>query len=144
VKYAMSLFNFGLISHNSVQCEYYMTDSRVQFKNCVILLMSSPGPGKRGGEALSAKSSFRLVIEWYTPILKLLGDDDRVMSDLGEAAWKKMNDADDLILSTIGEVCPKEYSDTKTQMMFDQDPYHPVYMIKLRQLSRSGGRNFSR
>jgi len=111
-----------------------MNNERRQFENCLVLLMSFPGAGKRTiGEALAKKTHFKLahVHDWIDPLLKLLGDDYQVMWDLDAEAWEKLNAADDLILSTIADVCPKESSYVITQMMFDQDPYHQIFYDKV-------------
>lgn len=111
-----------------------MNDEKRQFKNCLVLLMSFPGAGKKTvGQALAKKTNFKLAhdSDWIDPILKLLGDDYQVMWNLDAEAWKKLNAADDLILSTIADVCPKESSYVITQMMFDQDPYHQIFYDKV-------------
>lgn len=102
------------------------------FENCIVLLMSFPGAGKRTiGEFLASTTNFKFVSEWHAPILKLFGEDDRVLCNLDKNAWEKLNAADDLILSTISDVCPKENSYIIPQMMFDQVPYHQIFYDKL-------------
>jgi len=109
-----------------------MNNEKRQFENCLVLLMSFPGAGKKTtGEVLAKKTNFKLAHEWISPILKLFGDDGQVMWDLEAEAWKKLNAADDLILSTIADVCPKENSYVIPQMMFDQDPYHQIFYDKV-------------
>lgn len=111
-----------------------MNDEKKPFENCLVLLMSFPGAGKKTvGEALAKKTHFILTHhhEWVDLILKLLGDDYQVMWDLDAKGWEKLNAADDLILSTMADVCPKEKSYIITQMMFDQDPYHQIFYDKV-------------
>jgi len=109
-----------------------MNNEKRQFENCLVLLMSFPGAGKRTvGEILAKKTNFKLVSEWIDPILKLFGDDAQIMWSLDTKAWGKLNAADDLILSTISDVCPKENSYVISQMMFDQDPYHQIFYDKV-------------
>jgi len=109
-----------------------MNANKLQFTNCLVLLMGLPGVGKLTvGRMLAKKSNFKLVTEWTEPVLKLFGDDYRVMDDLDTAAWKKLTAADDLILSTLAEVCPRDNSYVITQMMFAQDPYHQDFYDKI-------------
>lgn len=120
-----------------------MKNEKIQFDNCLVLLMGSPGVGKLVvGKAFAKKTNSRLVTEWFEPILKLFGDNAQVWYDLDANAWKKMNDADDLILSTIADVCPSSNSYVITQTMFDHDPYHKIFYDKVLSVVEKRKANF--
>ncbi len=109
-----------------------MNEKQKDFSNCIVLIMGLPGVGKQTvGEALILQTNFKLVSDWITPILKLMGDDEHVMWELDEKGWQKLNEADDLILATITDVCPKDGSYIIPQMMFAEDPYHQIFYDKV-------------
>lgn len=120
-----------------------MNSNKIQFDNCLVLLMGFPGSDKKTvGEALVAKTNFKLVQEWFDPILRLLGDDYQVWWGLDIKAWEKLNAADDLILSSIADIAPKQNSYVIPQMMFDQNPYHQAFYNKVLAVVEKRKANF--
>lgn len=65
------------------------------------------------------------------PVLRLLGEDYRVIWNLTPPMWKKLNNVIDTYLTTIPDVCHKNDSFTITEMLFDHDPYHDAFFRKV-------------
>ena len=103
--------------------------------NNIILLMGIAGSGKMTiGEAIvNQNSSFKLVTpdSSFGSILKLLGDDDKVMWSLNDKGWAAVNQALDVTLYTIAEVCPKNCNFVITSEMLANNPYHQHYFQRV-------------
>src|SRR5690348_3030400 len=104
-------------------------------KNNIILLMGIAGCGKMTiGEAIVKQNpSFKLVTpdSSFGSILKLLGNNDKVMNSLNEKGWSAVNQALDVTLYTIADVCPKDSNFVITSEMLSNNPYHQNYFERV-------------
>lgn len=122
-----------------------MSNEKIEFKNCLVLLMGLPGVGKRTiGEELSKTYHFRFSDHHalFDPIVKLFGDDYQTWWNLTPAMWDKINAVNDIYLSAISDICAKEDNFVLTEMMFDKDPYHKIFYDKVLDVVRKRNAHF--